>query len=109
MSVPLPLRHNQQVPSQSVQASNANSPSLNGTFTAVATVVQQIMTELKGAELEEDRILTIKNCIKTREAKWLLGFNCKYRRHVLLSITATNDRPVLSSEKVPHIDKTATV
>jgi hypothetical protein len=53
------LRHNQQqVPSQSVQALDANSSSLNK-FTAVATIFQQIMTELNGAEPEEDRIVAI--------------------------------------------------
>jgi hypothetical protein len=43
---PLPLKHNQQVPSQSVQAPNANSSSLDDVFTVVATIFQQIMTEL---------------------------------------------------------------
>jgi hypothetical protein len=43
---------------KSVQALNANSSSLNDMFKAVATIFQQIMTELTGAELE-DRIMTI--------------------------------------------------
>jgi hypothetical protein len=47
MSAPPLLRHNQQVPSQSVQAPNANSSSLNDIFKVVATVFQQILTELK--------------------------------------------------------------
>jgi hypothetical protein len=60
MSALPPLRHNQQqVPSQSVQAPNANSSSLNDMFTVVATIFQQIMTQLSGAESEEDRILAI--------------------------------------------------
>jgi hypothetical protein len=29
--------------------------------------------------------------------------------HVLLTVTATNDRPFLLSERVPHIDKMTTV
>jgi hypothetical protein len=53
---PSPLRHNQQAPRQSVQAPNANSSSLNNMFTVVATIFQQIMTELNGAESEEERI-----------------------------------------------------
>jgi hypothetical protein len=51
--------HNQQVPKQSVEAPNANSSSLNDMFTVVATVFQQIMTDLSGTESEEDRIMTI--------------------------------------------------
>jgi hypothetical protein len=36
--------------------------------------------------------------------------NCKYRWCLLLTMTAVNDkRVVLSLERVPHIDKTATV
>jgi cytoskeletal protein RodZ len=54
-----PLRHNQQVPSQSVQAPNANSSSVNDLFTVVGMIFQQIMTELNGAESEEDRIMAI--------------------------------------------------
>jgi ABC-type thiamine transport system substrate-binding protein len=54
------VRHNQQqVPSQSVQAPDANNSSLNDTFTVVAKVFQQIMTKLNGAESEEDRIMAI--------------------------------------------------
>jgi hypothetical protein len=53
------LRHNQQVPSQSAQAPNANGSSLNDKFTAVAAILQQIMTQLSGAESEEDRTKTI--------------------------------------------------
>jgi hypothetical protein len=50
---PLPLGHNQQqVPSQSVQAPNANNSSLNDMFKVVAKIFQQIMTELNGAESE---------------------------------------------------------
>jgi hypothetical protein len=62
------LRHNQQVPSQSVQVANANSSSLKNMFKAVAMIFQQIMTDLNGAESEEDRTMGItKSCIKTRE------------------------------------------
>jgi hypothetical protein len=48
MSAPPPLRHNQQVPSQSVQAPNVNNSFLNEMFKVVATVFQQIMTEING-------------------------------------------------------------
>jgi hypothetical protein len=58
MGAPPPLRHNQQVPSQSVQAPNVNNSSLN-MFKVVTMVFQQIMTELNAAELEEDRIVAI--------------------------------------------------
>lgn len=40
----------------------------------VATILHQIMTELKGAKSEEDRKMATKNCINTHEAKWLLDF-----------------------------------
>jgi predicted alpha/beta hydrolase len=44
-------------------------------FTVVTTVIQQIMTELKGAVSEVDRIIAIKKSyIQTHEAKWLLHF-----------------------------------
>jgi hypothetical protein len=72
MDDPPPLGHNQQVPSQSVQTPYVQSSSLNDMFKVVATVFQQIMTDLNGAESEEDRIATItkkKNCTKNHEAK----------------------------------------
>jgi hypothetical protein len=59
MSVPPPLRYNQEVPSQSVQAPNANSSSVNDMFKVVALTFQQIMRELSGAKSEEDRIMAI--------------------------------------------------
>jgi hypothetical protein len=65
-----------------------------------------MLTELNGAESEEDRIVAI---IKTHEAKWLLEFICPSELQHSMRMTATNDRPVLSSERAPHIDKTATV
>jgi predicted type IV restriction endonuclease len=40
-------------------------------FKVGVTIFQQIVTELSGAESEEDRIVAI---IKTLEAKWLLQF-----------------------------------
>jgi hypothetical protein len=44
-------------------------------FKVVATVFQQVMTELNGAGSEEDKIMAItKNCIKIHEAKWPLEF-----------------------------------
>jgi hypothetical protein len=74
-SVPPPIRQKQQVQGQSVQTPNVNSSYLNNLFKVVATIFQEIMTQLSGAELEEDRIIAItKNCIKTHEAERLLGF-----------------------------------
>jgi hypothetical protein len=58
MSAPPPLRHNQQVQSQSVQAPNVNNSSLNDMFKIVTTVFQQIMTKLNAA-MSEDRIVAI--------------------------------------------------
>jgi hypothetical protein len=58
MGVPLRLRHN-QVPSQSVQAPDANSSPLKDMFPVIATIFQQIMTELSRAESQEDRIMVI--------------------------------------------------
>jgi hypothetical protein len=55
---PSPLKHNQQLPSQ-FQAPNAKNSSLNDRFKVVATVFQQVMTELNGAESEEERIVAI--------------------------------------------------
>jgi hypothetical protein len=56
MSVPPPLRHNQQqVPSQSVQVPRANSSSLNDMLKVFPTVFQQT----NGAESEEDRVVVI--------------------------------------------------
>jgi hypothetical protein len=52
------LKLSQQVPS-SVQAPNANSLSVNDMFKVVATMFQQVMTELSGAKSEEDRIMVI--------------------------------------------------
>jgi hypothetical protein len=37
---------------------------LNDTFTVVATIFQQIMTELSGAESEEDRIMDITKIVR---------------------------------------------
>jgi hypothetical protein len=36
---------------------------LNNMFTAVATIFQQIVTELNGADPEEDRIVVITNTV----------------------------------------------
>jgi hypothetical protein len=60
MSAPSPLRHNQQqVPSHSVQAPNANSSSVNNMFKVVTVIFQQIMTELNGTKSEEDTIMAV--------------------------------------------------
>jgi hypothetical protein len=48
------------MPSQSLQAPNANTSALNDMFTVVATIFQQMMTEFNGAESEVDRIMPIK-------------------------------------------------
>jgi hypothetical protein len=65
MSDPPTLRHiRQQATSQSVQAPNANSSSLNDMFKVVAAIFQQIMTELNGAESEEDRIRAITKIVR---------------------------------------------
>jgi hypothetical protein len=53
------LRHNQQVPSQSVEAHNAKSASLSDMATVVAMIFQQITTELSWAQSEEGRIMVI--------------------------------------------------
>jgi hypothetical protein len=49
---------NSQKPGQLVQAPPVNSSSLDNMF-KVATVVQQIMTELNGAVSEENKIVAI--------------------------------------------------
>jgi hypothetical protein len=59
MSTPTPLRHNQQVPSQSGQAPYVHNSSLNDMFKVAATVFQQIMREPNATESEEDRIVVI--------------------------------------------------
>jgi hypothetical protein len=51
--------HSPTIPIQSIQAPNANSSSLNDKFKVAAMIFQQIMTELNGAESEEDRIMAI--------------------------------------------------
>jgi hypothetical protein len=56
---PSSLRHNQQVQSQLVQTSNANTSSVNDMFKVVPVIFQHIMTELNGAKPKEDRIMTI--------------------------------------------------
>jgi hypothetical protein len=101
---------------------------MNEMFKAVSTVLQQIMTELNGAESEEDRTVVITKF----EAKWLLCFiralrvvafiaafdtklcrmpttKIKHICHELITMTVTNDTPLLQSELAPHIDKAATV
>jgi hypothetical protein len=56
---PAPLRHNQQVPRQSIQTPNVNSSSLKDMFDVVTTVFQQIMTELNGVDSDEERTVAI--------------------------------------------------
>jgi hypothetical protein len=59
MSAPPLLRHNQQhVPSQSVQAPNANS-FICGCHVQSSHNDMSAVTELNGAESEEDRIMSI--------------------------------------------------
>jgi hypothetical protein len=65
----------------------------------VATVFKQTMTELNGDESEKDKIMAItKIVLKPMKQNW----------HVLLTVTTTNERPLLSSEEESHIDETAT-
>jgi hypothetical protein len=59
MSAPPHSRQNQQQVHQSFQTSNVNSSVLNDIFNVVATTSQKIMTELNGAESEEDRIMAV--------------------------------------------------
>jgi hypothetical protein len=59
MAAQLPLRHYQQVPSQSIQTPDVNSSSLKDMFDVVAMVFQQIMTELSEANSDEERIVAI--------------------------------------------------
>jgi hypothetical protein len=47
--------------------------------------------------------LLINDCVEHQQ------LNCKYKCHVLLNMTMTNDRPIVSSERAPHFNKTATV
>jgi hypothetical protein len=49
---------------KSVHATNANSYFLNEMFRVDPATFQQIITELKGAESEKDRVILIKNCIR---------------------------------------------
>jgi hypothetical protein len=75
--VPPPLRHNQQqVPGQSVQAPNANSSSVNDMFTVVATIFQQIVTDLNGVESEEERIVAITKIVFKLMKQDFIGGEC---------------------------------
>jgi hypothetical protein len=65
---PSSLKHNQRVPSQSVQVLNAKRSPLNDMLKVFATVFQQIMTKLNGAESEEHSILH-KSCTKLMKKK----------------------------------------
>jgi hypothetical protein len=58
MRGPPPAAQQAQPAGQSVQISNVNSVSLDDMF-KVATVVQQIMTELNSAVSEEEKIVAI--------------------------------------------------
>jgi hypothetical protein len=67
-------QHEQQKCGQSIRASNVNNLSLEEMLNIVVTVVQQIMTDYNGAELEEDKILVIKNCLISYGTTWPLQF-----------------------------------
>jgi hypothetical protein len=83
--------------------SKHNSLSLNDMFKVVST-------ELSGGESEKDRIVTHhKNCIKTHEAKLLLEFIGDKYDCWQGPATTVNDRPMVSSERVPHINEPTTV
>jgi hypothetical protein len=60
---PPPAAQQAKPAGQSVQTSNVNSASLDDMF-KVATVVQQIMTELNGAVSEEGKIVAIQKLSK---------------------------------------------
>jgi hypothetical protein len=59
---------------------------------------------------------SFRSCLRRTQAKakdrWLCNagkWNWKYKWHVLMTVTATDDRPVLSSERAPDSYKTAIV
>jgi hypothetical protein len=58
--VPSSLEAQPTTSTKSVQAPNANSSSVYDMSKVVAAIFQQIMTELNGAESEEDRIMVIR-------------------------------------------------
>jgi hypothetical protein len=66
--LPPPLRHNQQVS----KARNSDSSSLNDIFTVVPTIFQKLVTELNGAEAEENRTMAI-----TKIVLKLMKQNCR--------------------------------
>jgi hypothetical protein len=53
----LPSLEAQPTSTKSLQAPNGNSSSLNAMFTVVTIIFHQIMTEVSGADSEEDRIM----------------------------------------------------
>jgi hypothetical protein len=59
----LPPLEPQPISIKSVQVPNARSSSLNEIFKVVATIFQQLMTELSGTKSEEDRIMAISKII----------------------------------------------
>jgi hypothetical protein len=61
-------------------------------FKVVTMVFQQIMTEFNEAKSEQDTTVAITKVVLK-----------------LMNQMALNDKPVLSSEGAPHINKTATV
>jgi hypothetical protein len=56
---PTSLEAHPATSTKSLQAPNVNTLSLNNMFKVVTMVFQRIMTELSGAESEEDRIVAI--------------------------------------------------
>jgi hypothetical protein len=75
---PPALRHNQQVPSQSVEAPNVNSSSLNEMF--------KVFQLINGAESDEDRAVAITKIILKFMKKWLnIGDICCSRQMTDLS------------------------
>jgi hypothetical protein len=69
----LPL-HEQQTTGQSFLATDVKRSSLPKMLKVVATVAEHIIKESNGAVLEEAKILSIKNCLKSHGAKWPLEF-----------------------------------
>jgi predicted transcriptional regulator len=68
--VPVPLHQHEQQAGQSVGAPNVNSLPLDNSMLRIVATVQQFMTEFISAVSEEEKIVAIKHCLKSHEAKW---------------------------------------
>jgi hypothetical protein len=81
ISAPPPLRHNLQVPSQSVQAPNVNSSFLN-MFKLFAMIFQQIMAELNGAESDSGLWSQYSN--RLTPIPWFLAYPTPTPRYTII-------------------------